>query len=178
MLSNKESTAGLITFTGVGPSAGSAMCSFEVNLDPESGVSCFLNVDMLKCCLHHDLRSQKRLQTCLVRYIENCPKSSGQQTTQRVLPSIVRPKSKQRGRGSGAPFALSVWRERIHTLLLLGVGWIRSIQTPHISDHLVKLHVVLVNESRFLFQCDVLRTDGRDARRLLGLGGTPLFSSR
>ncbi len=42
------------------------------------------------------------------------------------------------------------WRERIHTLLPPRVRAIRSIQLAHIADHLVKLPVVLIKESRFL----------------------------
>ena len=153
MSSRQASTAPLITFTGVGGSAGSSKFSFEVYLDPESGVSNYLHSTMLKCYyLHHDFRCHELLQTFRVCNRKNCPKCIGKRHTQHVVPGIVRPKSAQRGLASvGCPFARSVWRKRIHTLFPSRVGWIRSIQTPHISDHLVKFAVVLVCESRFLF---------------------------
>jgi hypothetical protein len=164
MSSRQESTAPLITFTGVGGSAGVAKFSFEVNLDPESGVSNYLHLTMLKCNLHHDFRCHEPPETSRVRNRKNRSKSMGKCHTQHVLPGIVRPKSAQRGPASvGCPFARSVCRKRIHTLFPSRVGWIRSIQTPHISDHLVKFAVVLVSESRFLFDSK-WRTLGRDAR--------------
>ncbi len=178
MPSRQASTAPLITFTGVGGTAGVAKFSFEVNLDPESGVSNCLHLTMLKCYLHHDFRCQEPLHTFRVCNRKNCPKCIGKCHTQHVLPGIVRPKSTQLGPASvGCPFARSVWRKWIHTLFPSRVGWIRSIETPHISDHLVKFAVVLVNESRFLFD-GKWRTLGRDARRRSGFGGAPLFGSR
>ena len=164
MSSRQESTAPLITFTGVGGSAGFPKFSFGVNLDPWSGVSNHLHLTMLKCYLHHDFRCHEPPQTSRVRDRKNCPKCMGKCHTQHVLPGIIRTKSEQRGPASvGCPFAHSVWRKRIHTLFPSRVGWIRSIQTPHISDHLVKFAVVLVSESRFLFGRK-WRTHGRDAR--------------
>ena len=177
MSSRQASTALLITFTGVGGSAGASKFSFEVNLDPESGVSNCLHLTMLKCYLHHDFRFHEPPQTSRVRNRKNCPKCIGKCHTQHVLPGIVRPKSKQRRPASvGCPFARAVRRKRIHNLSPSRVGWIRSIQTPHISDHLVKFAVVLVSESRFLFG-GKWRLLGRDARRRSGFGGAPLFSS-
>ena len=153
MSSRQASTALLITFTGVGGSAGASKFSFEVNLDPESGVSNCLHLTMLKCYLHHDFRFHEPPQTSRVRNRKNCPKCIGKCHTQHVLPGIVRPKSKQRGDLAfvdDCPFALSVWRKRIHTLFPFRAGCIRSIQTAHVTDHLVKFQVVLESESRFL----------------------------
>ncbi len=151
MSSMQESTTELINFAGVGGSFGSAMFSLEVNLDPKSGVRYCSHSTLLPCNLHHDFRSYEPLQTSLVRYRNYLAKCFGKHRVEDVLPGNVRPISKQRGLAFGrGPFFSSVWRKRIHTLFPLRVRAIRSIQSAHIDDHLMKLKVVLVNESRFL----------------------------
>ncbi len=169
MSSMQESTTELINFTGVGGSFGSPMFSLEVNLYPKSGVRYCSHSTLLPCNLHHDFRFYEPLQTSLVRYRNYLANCIGKHRVEYVLPG-------NSGRGS---FFSSVWRKRIHTLfpLQVRVRAIRSIQSAHIGDHLMKLKVVLVKESRFLMPSCNRRTHGRDARRLTGLGGTLLFSS-